>query len=304
MFRVYPQAANSRRESVTLLVRCVLITLLAAAWTAVSIAGESTKKPPSIQEAAETFLSGSYRIQLWRFEPAATGKYPAVLLLPGIDGLKGCQEQLACVARRLSSKGYAVFLVNYLDRTAPAGKAAPEIKDEFKNWLQYAAAVEQRQKLRNHFESWMAAIRDALSYVRRQPAVDATRVGLVGLSLGGYLAMSVAAEKDIKISAVVECFGGLETEVTRDIKGMPPTLLIHDEKDPTVPVKEAYALLGRLVAGNIPHEFQIYTGVGHVFMDAKGNFNVFAALNAESRTLGFLDKHLKGRSLALGKPRP
>jgi dienelactone hydrolase len=179
----------------------------------------------------------------------------------------------------------------------------PAIQQAFKNCLKGTPTIAQRQELRNYFENWIRAIRDGVGYVRKRPEVDENRVGLIGLSLGGYLAVSVAAEKESRLAAVVECFGGLETEITKDVKNLPPTLVIHDEKDQTVPVKEAYALLGRLVANNVPHEFKVYTGVGHVFMDDKGNFNLLAALNAETRTVAFLEKYLKGAAVASAPPR-
>ena len=45
-----------------------------------------------------------------------------------------------------------------------------------------------------HFPAWLAAARDAITFVTRQPSVDAQRIGVLGFSLGGFLATALAAE--------------------------------------------------------------------------------------------------------------
>jgi dienelactone hydrolase len=58
----------------------------------------------------------------------------------------------------------------------------------------------------------MKTLWDAVSFVSRQPQVDPQRIGLLGFSVGGYLALSASAI-DSRIRAVVEFFGGMPKEM-------------------------------------------------------------------------------------------
>jgi carboxymethylenebutenolidase len=130
------------------------------------------------------------------------------------------------------------------------------------------------------------------------PRVDAKRIGLVGFSLGAYLALAAATDKESPVAAVVEFFGGLPPNVRRDVKKMPPILIIHGDEDQTVPVAEAHQLRDLLQARKTTLEVQIYPGVGHVFTGSDGKFQWLAALDAKGRTIRFLDKHLRKESVA------
>ncbi len=114
-----------------------------------------------------------------------------------------------------------------------------------------------------HFPAWLAAVRDAVSYVTEQPGIDAQRVGLLGFSLGGYLAMALAVE-DPRIRAVVELSGGLppgwEDRVTKD---MAPVLLLHGANDPVVPVSEGYKAERLLKERGVACELQVFPGERH-----------------------------------------
>ena len=64
-----------------------------------------------------------------------------------------------------------------------------------------------------------------------------------------------------------------------------PTLILHGELDPTVPVAEAYHLQECSKRKSIPYEMQIYAGAGH-------GFNGENWQDAPLRTLAFLQKYL------------
>jgi len=125
---------------------------------------------------------------------------------------------------------------------------------------------------------------DAVSFVTRQPQVDLGRIGLLGFSLGAYLALSAAAI-DSRIQAVVEFFGGMPKEMKLFMRRLCPVLILHGGQDKTVPVEEAYHLQQILEKKGIAYEMQIYPGVGHGF---SGEIWRDAGL----RTLAFLTKHL------------
>jgi carboxymethylenebutenolidase len=135
------------------------------------------------------------------------------------------------------------------------------------------------------------------------PNVDAKRIGLVGFSLGAYLALAAAAEKDLRIAAVVDFFGGMPRPLGSRVKFLPPVLVLHGEQDRVVPIGEAQRLTDLLDAHEVTHEVKVYPDVGHVFGDNGGGFAWRAALDAELCTRAFLAKHLQQTAAPVAAPR-
>jgi carboxymethylenebutenolidase len=265
--------------------------------------------PPEPREAKVTFLSGGKEITVERYEPAAKGKYPAILLLPAIDGLR---EPLGtfyrAAARRYAGKGYVVVLVNYFDRTGTAEAQMKCLRKPFFRRAKGTATEADNKVLDAPFRAWMDTVADAVRYARTLPNVDEKRVGVVGFSLGAYLALAAAAEKDLQLCAVVDLFGGLPKEMRAGAKNLPPTLIIHGDADPVVPVTEAYKLSRLLKKAKRPYELKVYQEAGHLFIDPPEEedqetapvalkdllrINTEQMKDADERTAAFLEKHLK-----------
>lgn len=288
-----PTTVTQARPSVQLFLagRWLPSLIILSLW-AVPVSAEPTGKAPTVQKTTDTFVSGGQSIKVWRYQSPAAGKLPAILLLHGIEGPEGHTNVYDVLAQRLAAQGYIIHLVHYFDRT---GTRQPELKtidDQFRRHVQGTATVEEQRALRVVFHSWMSAIRDAVAYSRKQPGVDGARMGLLGLSLGGFLALSVAAQEDLGLAAVVELFGGLPQEVRTEIRRLPPTLVLHGDKDQVVPVREAHALRDLFTTKDLSGTVHIYKGVGHLFVDQK-RFDWAAALDAERRTTAFLKEHLQ-----------
>ena len=189
-------------------------------------------------------------------------RFPAVIALHGSGG---GHASMAAPASLLAEQGFAVYVLHYFDRTG-------------------TTEIDGLQTIFRHFPAWMKTLWDAVSFVTRQPQVDAQRIGLLGFSLGAYLALSAAAI-DSRIQAVVEFFGGMPKEMKLFARRLCPVLILHGEQDKTVPVEEAYHLQQLLEKKQIAYEMQIYPGVSHGF---SGEIWRDAGL----RTLAFLQKHL------------
>lgn len=215
------------------------------------------------RSAAEEFASGGVGITVERFAPGAPGNRPAVILLHGADG-PGSRYRAA--AREVAAGGYNVFLVHYLNRTGQSRASYSTIHQ--------------------NLPVWTSTVRDAIGYVQRQPGVDARRIGILGVSLGGGLALATA-QQDGRVRAVVDYFGF----VPRGFGSgrLPPTLVLHGASDPIVPVSNAYDLQGILRARGVPHEVQIYPGQGHGFTGA-------AEADASARINAFFGRYLGGRA--------
>jgi carboxymethylenebutenolidase len=219
----------------------------------------------SISQFQLSFESGGKPIRMDCFLPQLAGRtFPAVI---GLHGSGGAYERMAEPAIALAEQGFAVYVLRYFERTG-------------------TASAEDRQVIFRHFMAWAKTVWDAVSVVAKQPSVDAERIGLLGFSLGAYLALSVAAV-DSRIRAVVEYFGGLPKEVKFFMRRLCPVLILHGDADMVVPVEEAYHLQQVLEQKKLPYEMQIYNGIGHGFTGETWQ-------DAGRRTVSFLQKYLQG----------
>lgn len=214
-----------------------------------------------VMQSQSSFESGGKEIRLDCFLPEAEGKFPGVI---GLYGLHGGHAGMVEPARALAEQGFAVFVLHYLDRSGP---------------VEFSKAA-----MMLHFPGWMKTLWDAVSYIHQRPEVDSNRTAYLGFSLGAYLALA-SASIDGRITAVVECFGGLPKEMKMFMRRFCPVLILHGESDPVVPVAEAYHLQEVLIKRGLRYEMKIYPGVGHGF---SGEIREDAA----ARTAKFLKDHL------------
>ncbi|HEX2727020.1 MAG TPA: dienelactone hydrolase family protein [Beijerinckiaceae bacterium] len=216
------------------------------------------------ESRSDTFVSGGKPVTAeWFAASGRDGSAPAVLILHGADGMT-VPERYRFGARALAAAGYHVLLVRYFERTGGNGRA---------DWA----------RLRDDAPLWVETVRDAVGHVARQPGVDADRIAVVGFSLGASLALA-AAGKDPRIKAVVDVFGPFPSGADNAAR-TPPVLILHGARDRVVPVEHAHRLEALLKARGVPHEVTIYPDQGHGFFGA-------AQIDAASRILGFLGRHL------------
>jgi carboxymethylenebutenolidase len=161
--------------------------------------------------------------------------------------------------------GVHVFVVHYFERTGHS-------------WVPPAA-------IKDHFVDWLETLRDAVTYMTKQPGVDAKRIGLLGFSLGGYLSVALATQ-DSPIAAVAELFGGLPDHFTAEVANMPPVLILHGGQDKVVPPAEAGKLEALLKQHRIPYDIKIYPDQGH-------HLSGLAQLDAMRRVVQFFRRYLQ-----------
>jgi carboxymethylenebutenolidase len=216
-----------------------------------------------IIQSRSTFDSGGRSVSYDAFVPEQNGqRFPAII---GLHGSGGGHATMADPAAQLAAQGFAVYVLHYFDRTG-------------------TIPVVDKQTAIRHFPVWGKTVWDAVTHVEHQTAVDSNRIGLLGFSLGAYLALSVAAV-DQRVKAVVDFFGGFPKEMKLFMRRLCPTLILHGDADATVPVAEAYYLQEILEKKAIPYEMRIYGGAGHGFSGEIWQ-------DARRRTLAFLRRHL------------
>ncbi|MBX5476946.1 MAG: alpha/beta fold hydrolase [Clostridia bacterium] len=113
--------------------------------------------------------------------PEGRERPPVVVIYPGLDSVK---EELTFYARDFAARGMAVLAVD--------GPGQGE--------------SEWQHPIDPHYERVAAAVID---WIETRPDLDATRVGAVGVSLGGFYAARTAAFEP-RLKAVVVCGGGYD----------------------------------------------------------------------------------------------
>ena len=207
-----------------------------------------------------SYESGGKRIAIDEYPSARPGKRPGLILLHGSAGLLFPGLDLRQRARDLSAQGYAVFVPHFFNRTG--------------HFMVRPSGVHE------NLPAWTSTVRDAVSYVAAQPNVDASRIGLMGHSLGGYLSLGAAAQ-DSRVDVVIEASGALDRD---GVKRMPPTLILHGAKDKTVPVAKAERLESLLRGLGTPNQKHIYPDEAHTLSRA-------AMRDADQRIQRFLAKY-------------
>jgi carboxymethylenebutenolidase len=219
-----------------------------------------------IDESRATLVSHRKRVAVERFVPGGAGPYPAIILLHGAGGPgDDPRSMLRERARELARAGFVSLVPHFFDRTGT------KFSNPYRN--------------RDYFQVWTETIQATVSYAANLPTVDRRRIGLLGFSLGAYVALSEAMF-DTRVSAVVEYSGGLFDELALQLRQMPPTLIVHGEADRIVPVAEARKLAALFQARQVPHVLAIYPGAGHGLSAGDGQ-------DAWQRTLKFFDQHLR-----------
>lgn len=263
--------------------RQAIIAVLLLALFAVPAAA----KPYAVETKDTTFNSSGKKIRLEMYLPQGQKECPAIVLVHDSAGLglipgtifRQCSQTLA-------REGYAVLLVHYFNSTGHR-----------------ALKPEQVRKSKKHWPVWKNTVRDAIKLAIDHPRIDGKRIGLLGFSLGAYLSLAVASDKDMKITAVAEYFGGLPEMFWKQPQQLrlPPTLIIHGVKDQIVPAKEAYALRGLFSVLKVPCELKLYN-CGHLFLGTqlrwkKGNPGNLLDIDgdiadARDRTIRFFGRYL------------
>lgn len=190
-------------------------------------------------------MSGEKPVRVDGAEAAGEGRHPALVLLHGAGG--NTDFWLERIAPLVSRLGVSVYAVHYFDRTNTTRADMAMLTDG------------------RHVPLWMEAVRDAVKAIVARPGVDGGRIALVGISLGAFLSLALAAE-GLRVKAIVEISGGLvppfEASATR---AFPPVLLVHGDRDTVVPVSMAYGLEKTLARLGVAYRTEILAGEGHWF---------------------------------------
>jgi carboxymethylenebutenolidase len=225
------------------------------------------------------FDSSGKPVTEYHCAPASTSKgpHPAVILLHGAGPAPDQNSEFSRMCAELAGDGYYVESIEYYSQTGAVG-------------------VQDLADIQKYYLTWMTEIRSGIDMIDKNPEVDTKHVAIIGFSLGSYLALSTGATDPGKLAAIVEYYGGLPPPMQSMAANLPPTLILHGDRDMLVPVANAYTLDKLMTEAKRPHEMHIYPDANHAFnFPGIAWYEAADAQDAWRRTLAFLAEHLGGK---------
>ena len=221
----------------------------------------TAKRSTTTARGEERFLDlvhGTERVPATLLLPSADHAAPAVLLLHGFSSNK--ERMVQSVGRALQQRGVASLA---LDLPFHGERDGGRDEIPYRNPLALVAA-------------WSTAVREAraaIEWLGAQDAIDDGRIGVIGYSLGGFLALMTASEEPMVQVLTLAASGDLPDttpyaalvrravdplRAVRKLRGR-PLLLINGRRDTTTRPAQAERLFAY---AEEPKELRWYDG-GH-----------------------------------------
>jgi dienelactone hydrolase len=244
-------------------------------------------KAAKIEPVKGQFFSAGARIDEFHCVPSGRGKSPVVMLLHGCAPEHFGADEFNRMCVDLAGHGYYAMFLEYY-----GAARAPNCSD-----LAMTPSLSLSPEAPIPDDTWMREVVSARDSLALNPKADASRVGVIGFSFGGTLAVITASLKPNVIDAIVDYYGFSNEQVENAVAqsaNFPPTLILQGDSDHRAHVIEAIHLHNAIAKHQPVSEIHVYPGVEHAFNfhDAFG-FDANAGKNAWSRTLSFLDRYLK-----------
>jgi dienelactone hydrolase len=203
----------------------------------------------------ERFVSDTTSIPTDVYVPKTTGRHPGVLVLHGTAGLMPeFRADILSFGEALAERNIVAAIPHYFERTGTAeGLDAVGASDA-------------------DVMKWRETCGEALTFLRDHACVNAGRLGVVGFSLGGHLALTLgmSTPRGTSLKAVVDFFGPTRQPPLAGNRGaLPPLLIHHGTSDQVVPIQDSLTLESELKAAGkiegVGYRFVKYPGQGHRF---------------------------------------
>jgi len=191
--------------------------------------------------------------------PAGTAKRMALVHFHGGGFARGSKDTLATKLMPITARGYVSIAAQY--RLSGVAKWPSQIDDA-----------------KTHIR-WVRTNASSLG-------IDPKRIGVVGYSAGGHIALFTAGQPDAEITACVAFYPQTDVRnivqalmppgsdeaaindaspITHIKAGFPPTIIFHGLSDVTIPPENSEHLLQTLRGTKVPSELHTFAGVPHEF---------------------------------------
>ena len=225
------------------------------------------------------FTSGGARISLEIMAPPSPGPHPAVVIAYGTRGMTDhFGKMIRDLAGSLAGAGYLAAIPHYFERSGTSGSTS--IPGDL-------AVLEAFIVNRS---AWLGTLRDSIDAVADRPEVREDRIGLLGFSMGGYLALQTAIDLAPQLGVVIDFFGPVTMPPFGGLQGsighLPAVQIHHGTADQIVPSSQSKALRHALTNAGKAVELHLYHGEGHPFKGAP------AIAQSTSRVVDFCRQNL------------
>jgi carboxymethylenebutenolidase len=190
-------------------------------------------------------------VTLTRYAASLTGKRPAVVVLHGSRGFELRPLAYQRYADALTAGGIDVYLARYY---GPADAEA----------LENLGTSEKREAYEDErYGMWADRVSSTVAAILARPECSG-RLGLLGFSLGGFVAAATAA-RDERVAALAVLYGGMPEKIAPHVKRMPPLIELHGDADHNVPLASGVALVKLAKTVGAEAEQITYPGKPHGF---------------------------------------
>jgi carboxymethylenebutenolidase len=190
-------------------------------------------------------------VALTRYAANQAGKRPAVIVLHGSRGFELRPLAYQRYADALTEAGIDVYLARYY------GPADAET-------LGKLGTSEKREAYEDeHYGVWADRVSSAVTAILARPECSG-RLGLLGFSLGGFVAAATAA-RDERVAALAVLYGGMPQKIAPHVKRMPPLIELHGDADRNVALANGVALVKLAKSVGAEADQIIYPGKQHGF---------------------------------------
>lgn len=277
---------KNRYRAVVCIIIVALLTILVLAGCGPAEEEIVTLDQPSCEDIV--FDSGDEPVNAILCFPAGPqADLPAVVFLYGAGAFEPPPPEIIPdieaampynIHKHLAENGFAALSILYFSRTPSPPEAFPPntfigVSD---------------QAMIDATPIWIETIEDGFSYMQSRPEVDPDRIGLVGYSLGGSLALGLD-QNLVNHAALISLSGFIAGGYENLIAGDSPTLILQAGEDEWIPMSEALAIKDALETHGTENELVVIEGADHRWIDQPGEEG-FDAIVA------FLESHLSPSS--------
>lgn len=220
------------------------------------------------------FMSLGKSVAAELFAPSASTKTGMVIVLYGTEGLMDGQDgawgtTIRDHAASLAAAGMAAMIPDYFSATGTLpGKSA-------------------HRSISQHVETWRKVASDSIRHSTTLSFVDASRIGLLGFSLGGHLALRLRGEAQVVVEYFAPLLDGIGTS-----NALKHIQIHQGDNDRAVPLdRNAKRIKEQLDREETPTELLTYPGANHGFFGPEPA-NLNARNSSKAATLSCFTTYL------------
>lgn len=228
-----------------------------------------------IRTANVTVPNGDLQIAAYLAQPAASGQFPAVIVIQEIFGVN---SHIREVTERIAKEGYVAIAPAIYQRQAPGFETG---------YTPEAIKIGREYKEKTTASELLGDIQATIDYLKTLPSVKQQGFGCIGFCFGGHVAYLAATLPEIKATASFYGAGiatltpgdGTPTIArTADIKGT--LYAFFGTQDPSIPLEQVDQIAAELQKHSISHRIFRYNADHGFFCDHRGSYDATAAADS------------------------